>query len=116
MKARLPQGFGGGQGANMQNMIKQAQKMQETMQEKQDELEQLEHTVTTGGGVVEVVINGKKEIKNITIKPEIVDPEDVEMLQDLVMSAVNEAIRKVEELHVSEMEKITGNLNVPGLF
>lgn len=116
MKARLPQGLGGGQPNNMQGMIKQAQKMQENMQEKQEELEQLEHTITAGGGVVEVVISGKKEIKNISIKPEIVDPEDVEMLQDLIVAAVNEAIRKVEDLHVAEMEKITGNLNLPGLF
>ena len=115
MKARLPQGFGGGAG-NMQGMIKQAQKMQENMQKKQEELEALEHTVAAGGGAVEVVINGKKEIKSITIKPDVVDPEDVEMLQDLVMAAVNEAIRKVEDLHISEMEKITGNLNLPGLF
>ena len=115
MKARLPQGFGGGAG-NMQGMIKQAQKMQENMQKKQEELEALEHTVTVGGGAVEVVINGKKEFKQISIKPDVVDPEDVEMLQDLVMAAVNEAIRKVEDLHLSEMEKITGNLNLPGLF
>ncbi len=115
MKARLPQGFGGGAG-NMQGMIKQAQKMQENMQQKQEELEALEHTVTVGGGAVEVVINGKKEFKKISIKPDVVDPEDVDMLQDLIMAAVNEAIRKVEDLHLAEMEKITGNLNLPGLF
>lgn len=115
MKARLPQGFGGGAG-NMQGMIKQAQKMQENMQKKQEELEALEHTVAVGGGAVEVVINGKKEIQKVTIKPDVVDPEDVEMLEDLVMAAVNEAIRKVEDLHLAEMEKITGNLNLPGLF
>ena len=115
MKARLPQGFGGGAG-NMQGMIKQAQKMQENMQKKQEELEALEHTVAAGGGAVEVVMSGKKEIKKVTIKPEVVDPEDIEMLEDLIMAAVNEAIKKVEDLHLSEMEKITGNLNLPGLF
>ena len=115
MKARLPQGFGGGPN-NMQGMIKQAQKMQENMQAKQDELEQLEHTITVGGGVVEVIINGKKEIKALKLKPEIVDPEDIDMLQDTIIAAINEAIRKVEDLHAAEMDKITGNLNLPGII
>ncbi len=115
MKARLPQGMGGGP-KNMNAMIRQAQKMQEDMKKKQDELEQMEFTTTSGGGMVEVSINGKKEIKSITLKPEIVDPEDIDMLQDLVVAAVNEAIRTVEEKSSTEMEKITGNLNIPGMF
>ncbi|RPF47911.1 hypothetical protein EDD70_0718 [Hydrogenoanaerobacterium saccharovorans] len=115
MKARLPQGYGGGPG-NMQQMIKQAQKIQEDMAKKSEELEEMETTITSGGGAVEVVITGKKVIKSLTIKPEVVDPEDIEMLQDLIMAGVNEAIRTVEEIANKEMEKISGGLNVPGMF
>ncbi len=115
MKARLPAGYGGGGMGNMQQMIRQAQKMQEAMAEKQAELEEKEYTTTAGGGVVEVKINGKKEITALNLKPEIVDPEDVEMLQDLVLAAVNEAIRTVEEVNSNEMNKITGSLNMPGM-
>lgn len=115
MKARLPQGMGGGP-QNMNAMIRQAQKMQEDMKKKQEELEQMVFTTTSGGGMVEVVITGKKEIKSISLKPEIVDPEDIEMLQDLMVAAVNEAIRTVEDKSSAEMEKITGSLNVPGMF
>lgn len=115
MRARLPQGMGGGP-QNMNQMIKQAQKMQEEMKAKQEELEQQEFKTTSGGGMVEVTITGKKEIKNISIKPEIINPEDIEMLQDMIMAAVNEAIRKVEDISNSEMEKITGALNIPGVF
>ena len=115
MRARLPQGMGGGP-QNMNQMIKQAQKMQEEMKAKQEELEQQEFKTTSGGGMVEVTITGKKEIKDISIKPEIVNPEDIEMLQDMIMAAVNEAIRKVEDISNSEMEKITRALNIPGVF
>lgn len=115
MKARLPQGMGGG-AQNMNQMIKQAQKMQEEMKVKQEELEQQEFQSTSGGGMVEVTITGKKEIKSIIVKPEIVNPDDIEMLQDLVVAAVNEAIRKVEDITNEEMEKITGSLNIPGVF
>ena len=115
MKARLPQGYGGGPG-NMQQMIRQAQKIQEDMAQKSAELEEQETTITSGGGAVEVVITGKKVIKSLTIKPEVVDPEDVEMLQDLIMAAVNEAVRTVEEVANQEMEKISGGLNVPGIL
>ena len=115
MKARLPKGVGGGQ-QNMQSMIRQAQKMQETMEKLQDELNEKEYTTSAGGGVVECKMNGKKEIVSLTIKPEAVDPEDVEILQDMIISAVNEAIRTVEDVHSSEMERVTGGLSVPGLF
>lgn len=115
MRARLPQGMGGNP-QNMNAMIKQAQKMQEEMKQKQEELEQLDFTATAGGGMVEVVISGKKEIKSLSIKPEIVNPDDIEMLQDLVVAAVNEAIRKVEDTSNAEMEKITGSLNIPGVL
>jgi DNA-binding YbaB/EbfC family protein len=116
MKARLPQGYGGGGAGDMNSMLRQAQKMQENMAKLQEELEQQEYTVASGGGAVEVAITGKREIKSITIKPEAVDPEDIEMLQDLLTAAVNEAIRKVEETSSREMEKLTGGVSMPGMF
>ena len=115
MKARLPQGYGGGP-SNMQGMIRQAQKVQENMAKAQEELNAREFQVTGGGGAVEVTMTGKKELKALNIKPEVVDPEDVDMLQDLIMAAVNEVIRTIEDTTAKEMEKITGGLNVPGLF
>jgi DNA-binding YbaB/EbfC family protein len=116
MKARLPQGFGGGGANNMQSMMKQAQKMQEDMAKIQQELEEKEFSVSVGGGVVEAVMSGKKVLKTLNIKPEVVDPEDIEMLQDLVISAINEAIKKVEDHSENEMGKVTGGMNMPGLF
>lgn len=116
MKARLPKGYGGSGGGDMNSMMRQAKKLQDEMAKTQEQLEQQEYDVTSGGGVVSVKITGKREIKKITIKPEAVDPEDVEMLEDLVAAAVNEAIRKVDEVSSSEMEKVTGGLNMPGLF
>ena len=115
MKARLPQGFST-KGNDMNSMIRRAQKMQEDMTRVQAELEQKEYTTTSGGGAVEVVITGKKELKAINIKKDVVEPEDVEMLQDLILAAVNEAIRTVEEVSATELEKVTGGLNIPGLF
>ena len=115
MKARLPQEFST-KGNDMNSMIRRAQKMQEDMTRVQAELEQKEYTTTSGGGAVEVVIKGKKELKAINIKKDVVDPEDVEMLQDLILAAVNEAIRTVEEVSATELEKVTGGLNIPGLF
>lgn len=115
MKARLPQGFGGGP-SNMQAMIKQAQKMQEDMQQKQQELEEREYEIKTGGGVCAVKINGKKEITSLTLDPAIVDPDDIETLTDVLTAAFNEAIRKVEDTNSEEMSKITGQMNMPGLF
>ena len=116
MKVRLPQGVGGGP-SNMQSMLKQAQKMQEEMAEKQAELEEREYDVAAGGGVVNVKINGKKEILSVKIDPEVVDSDDVETLEDLIVAAVNEAIKKVEEISANEMQKITGSMNLPaGMF
>ena len=115
MKARLPQGYGGGQ-KDMNSVIKQAQKMQEEMTKTQEELEQRTFDVTTGGGAVKLTITGKREIKSITLSPEIVDPDDIEMLQDTLVAAVNEAIRKVDETSESEMSKVTGGISMPGLF
>lgn len=100
----------------MQQMMKQAQKMQQKMQKMQEELEGREVEASAGGGVVTVVVTGKKEIKSIQIKPEAVDPDDVEMLEDLILAAVNEALRKAEEMVQNEMAKITGGLNLGGMF
>ncbi len=114
MSRRGFQGKGGM--PNMNNMLKQAQKMQKQMQEMQAEVEEREVEASAGGGAVTVKMTGKKEIVNININPEVVDPDDVEMLQDLIMAAVNEAIRSAEEMVSKEMSKITGNMNIPGLF
>ena len=115
MRANLPKGMGGGP-QNMQAMIRQAQKMQEDMEAKQAELDAKEYDVNAGGGVVTVKINGKKEILSIDIKPEIVDPDDVETLSVILVAAVNEAIKRVESTNSAEMEKITKGMNMPGLF
>ena len=114
MKAMLPKGMGGGPG-NMQSMIKQAQKMQEDMQIKREELDAREYEIKAGGGVVTVKINGKLEIENIAIEPEIVDPDDIETLSDVLTAAVNEAIKKVNTTNEEEMGKITGAMNLPGM-
>lgn len=105
---------GGGMPQNMNNIMKQAQKMQKQMEEAQQNLESMEFTTTAGGGAVEVTITGKKEITKVKIDEEVVDPEDIEMLEDLIMAAVNEAIRTVEENTSQQMSKITGGLG--GLF
>ncbi|MBQ7875732.1 MAG: YbaB/EbfC family nucleoid-associated protein [Clostridia bacterium] len=110
----FPRGMG--MGGNMNNMIRQAQKMQEEMMKAQEELGEKTVEASVGGGVVTVVANGKKEIVEIKIKPEAVDPDDVEMLQDLIVSAVNEAMRKADDMAASSMSKITGGMNIPGLF
>ena len=115
MKARLPKGMGGGP-QNMNAMIKQAQKMQADMEALQAELDEREYEIQAGGGAVTVKINGKKEILAIDLKPEIVDPDDIETLSDTLVAAVNQAIKKVEETNAGEMQKITGDINVPGLF
>lgn len=115
MKVRIPKGMGGGP-TDMQSMIKQAQKMQEDMAAKQEELDAREYEIKAGGGVVAVKINGKKEVLSIEIDPEVVDPDDVETLQDILVAGVNEAIKRVEETNSKEMEKITGSMAMPGLF
>lgn len=113
MKARLPKNMAGGQ--NMNAMVKQAQKMQDEIVELQNEIEERDFTATVGGGAVEVVVTGKKTIKSLTIKPEVVDKDDIEMLQDLIMVAVNEGLRQIDEISNQEMSKLTGGLGIPGL-
>lgn len=104
-----------GMGGNMNNMMKQMQKMQKKMEELQAQIDATEIEATAGGGAIKVVVNGKKEVLDIEIDPSVVDPEDVEMLQDLVMAAVNEALRKAEDFSANEMKEVTGGMNIPGL-
>jgi DNA-binding YbaB/EbfC family protein len=115
MKARIPNGMGGGAG-NLNAMIKQAQKMQEDMQAKQAELDEREYEISAGGGVVGVKINGKREILSIDIKPEIVDPDDIETLSDILVAAINEVIKRVNDTNEKEMGAITGQMSMPGMF
>ena len=105
-------GFPGGMPGNMTNLMKQAQKMQRQMEEKTKELEEKQYTATAGGGAVSVTVSGKKEVVAVKISPEAVDPDDVEMLQDLVLSAVNEAMRMAEEATNSEVSKLTGGMGL----
>lgn len=116
MKARLPQGMGGGAPANMNQMIRQAQKMQEAMEKAQEELAAKEYTATAGGGVVSVTVTGAKEVTKVSIKPEVVDPEDVELLEDMIAGAVNEALRAAEAESQQVLGSITGGMRAPGLL
>ena len=117
MKARVPRGAGARNNAqDMNSMIRQAQRMQDKITELQDDIEAREFCVTAGGGAVELVMSGKKIIKSLTIKPEVVDPEDIEGLQDLIIGVVNEAVTQIEQTTEDEMSKITGGVSLPGLF
>lgn len=109
MKARIPNANQGG------NMMQRIQKMQEEMTRTQTAVEESEFSASVGGGAVEVVVNGKHEVKSIKMQPEVVDPEDIDMLEDLLLAAINEAIRKANETMESEMGKLTGGLNIPGM-
>lgn len=112
MKARLPQGYGK---QDMNQLMQQAQKMQENMQQKQAELEDTVYNIKAGGGMVEITMTGKHQITALKLNPEIVTPDDIEMLEDLVAAAVNEAVRTVDEKAETEMSAITGGMNIPGL-
>ena len=112
MKARLPQGYGK---QNVNELMKQAQQMQDLMTEKQAELEETEYTVKAAGGMVEVTMRGDHQVTAVSIKPEAVDPDDVEMLEDMVAAAFNEAVRTVKESSEAEMAAISGGFNIPGL-
>lgn len=113
MKVRIPNSGGPG---NMNQMLKQAQKMQEDMAALQEDLEAREYTATSGGGMIEVTVDGKHLVKSIKINPDAVDPDDVEMLEDLITVAINEAVNNAIKTSEEEMGAITGGLNVPGLF
>ena len=116
MKARLPRGYGNGGANNIQQLARQAQKLQEDMEVASQELEAKEYSATSGGGAVSVTITGKMELTKIDIKPEVVDPEDVEMLSDLIIAAANEALRTAAKEKEEKMETISGGLNIPGMF
>ena len=105
-----------GMGGNMNQLMKQAQKMQKQMEETTKALEESTYEATAGGGVVKVVVSGKKEVVSVHLEEEVVDPDDVEMLEDLVLSAINEALKKADEETSSKMGKLTGGLNIPGMF
>lgn len=107
---------GGLGGSNMQQMMKQVQKMQSDMAKLQEDLAEKTVEASVGGGAVTVVVNGKQEVKSLTIKPEVLDPEEAEMVQDLIVAAVNEGLRKSQEMAAGEMSKITGGMKIPGLF
>lgn len=115
MKSRLPKEYQGSN-ANMNQMVRKAQKMQEEITRVQDELEQKEFTKQVGGGALELVMTGDKKLKSVTLKPEVVDKDDIEMLQDLIISGVNEIIQEIEDYGAEEMEKVTGGVSLPGLF
>ena len=110
MKARLPKEYQNRGANNMNSMIKQAQKMQKQMEQAQAELESSEYTATSGGGAVEVTVSGKREITKVKLSEEVVDPDDIEMLEDLIMAATNEALRQLEEFSSDSMSKITGGM------
>ena len=105
---------GGGMPGNMNNLMKQAQRMQRQMEESQKELEEKEFTATAGGGAVEVSVSGKREVTKVKLQEEAVDPDDIEMLEDLIMAATNEALRKVDEASANVMGKLTGGLGSLG--
>jgi nucleoid-associated protein EbfC len=110
-------GFGGlGGGANMNNLMKTAQKFQQQMEDMQKDLETKRYEEKAGGGAVVVIVNGKKQIVDLKINPDVVDPDDVEMLQDLIVTACNAALRKAEADTANQMGKLTGGLNIPGMF
>lgn len=113
MKVRIPNSGGP---SNMNQMLKQAQKMQEDMANLQEDLDNREYTAVSGGGMIEVTIDGKHIVKSIKIKPEAVDPDDVEMLEDLITVAVNEAVNNAIKTAEAEMGAVTGGMNIPGLF
>lgn len=114
MRANIPKGMGGG-AQNMNAMIRQAQKMQEDMENLQADLDAREYDISAGGGMVKLKINGKREVLSIDIDPDIVDPDDVETLSDIITAAVNEGIKRVDDTNAAEMGKITGGMGMPGL-
>jgi DNA-binding YbaB/EbfC family protein len=114
MKARLPKGYGGGP-QDRNTMLKQMQKMQEMVQQKQEELDGRLDTAGAGGGAVSVTVKGGKEVTEVLLKPEVVDPDDVEMLQDLILAATNEALRTAQETSEAELGQLTGGLGLPGM-
>ena len=116
MKAILPPGYSNKGPGNMQSMMKQAQKLQEDMAALQSELDEREYTASAGGGAVTATVNGKHLVQKLELRPDVVDPDDVDMLCDLVTAAVNEAIRQAVDTAENEMGRLTGGMNLPGMF
>lgn len=116
MKARLPKGYGGGGSNDIQQLARQAQKIQDDMEAASAELETKEYEAAAGGGAVKVTVSGKPELIKVEIQPEVIDPDDVEMLSDLIMAATNEALRTAAKEKEERMDTISGGLNIPGLF
>ena len=108
-------GFPGGMPGNMNNLMKQAQKMQRQMEENQKALKEKEFTAAAGGGAVEVTVSGKREVTKVKLAEEVVDPDDIEMLEDMVAAAINATVKQVDETAEAEMGKLTGGMNIPGL-
>ena len=115
MKSRLPKEYQNSN-ANVNQMVKKAQKMQDDIERVQAELEEKEFTKQVGGGAMELVMTGAKRLKSVTLKPEVVDKDDIEMLQDLIISGVNEILQEIEDYSTAEMEKVTGGVTIPGLL
>lgn len=116
MKARLPQGYNSPGAANLQQLARQAQKMQEQMEAITAELEEKEYSATAGGDAVKATVTGKMEVKMVEIKPEVIDPDDAEMLGDLVTAAVNAALREAAAEKEEKVSAVSGGLNLPGMF
>ncbi len=116
MKARLPQGYGGGAPSNLQQLAKQAQKMQEQIEAITAELEEKEYSAASGGDAVKATVTGKLEVKSVEIKPEVIDPDDAEMLGDLVTAAVNAALRAANQEKEEKMSAVSGGMGIPGMF
>ena len=116
MKARIPKNIGGGGAQNMNQMIKQAQKMQDEITALQEDIEARDFTATAGGGAVEVTINGKRNVLDLKISPDIVDKDAIEDLQDIIKAAFNAAVDNLDEVSDAEMQKLTGGVSFPGLF
>lgn len=116
MKSRLPKEYQNHTSGNVNQMVKQAQKMQEEITRIQEEIDAKEFTKQVGGGQLELVMTGDKKLKSVKLKPEVVNPDDIEFLQDLIISGVNELVQEIEEFGTEEMEKVTGGVSMPGLF
>ena len=113
MKARLPDGFQNKGAGNMNNMLKQAQKMQEDIGALQEKLNEREYNITAGGGLIELTMLGNKSLKSVKINPDIIDKDNAEDLEDVIVAGVNAIITKIEEEHAAEMEKVTGGMSMP---
>ncbi len=116
MKARLPQGYGGGAPSNLQQLAKQAQKMQEQMEAITAELDEKEYSATSGGDAVKATVTGKLEVKSVEIKPEVIDPDDAEMLGDLVTAAINAALSAASQEKEERMSTVSGSMGIPGIL